>query len=201
MTPWSIPRCFEGQTVAVLASGPSMSQAVADQLHAAGVPCIAINNTHRLAPWAWALYAADPEWWNHHTNRDARAFAGLKVTCRPVQGLLILRTVGNTGYTDEADCVHTYSNSGAQALQIAVKTGAAKVLLCGFDMQGSTHWHGLHPEGLRNTTPEQYARWREVMAPLPGLLADKCDVVNVTPGSAFTGFRMSTLEEELCLVS
>lgn len=197
MLGWSIPRAHEGRTVAVLASGPSMSQRVADALHIAGVPCVAVNTTHRLAPWAWALYAADVEWWVHPSNVDAHRFEGLRVSCQQVKGVHLLRNAGTIGYSDDADCVHTYGNSGAQALQIAVKAGARRVLLAGFDM-GGCHWHGKHPAGLRETSQELYARWVERYATLAPLLALRgVDVVNVTPGSALQCFRASTLEAEL----
>ena len=45
MSFWSVPRLWPGATVAILASGPSMNQAVADRVRAAGLPAIAINDT------------------------------------------------------------------------------------------------------------------------------------------------------------
>lgn len=195
---WTIPSLWTGHTVAILASGPSMSQAVAEAVRVAGIPAIAVNTTHRLAPWAWMLYAADAEWWRHPGNADAAQFAGLKVSCSPVSGVLQLRNAGVVGYSDEPDCVHTLGNSGGQALQIAVKAGAARVLLCGFDMRDSGHWHGQHPAGLRDTEWQTYAEWVKRFEKVAPALAQRgVDVVNVTPGSALTCFRQSTLEAEL----
>lgn len=202
MKPWIIPRAHEGRTVAVLASGHSMSQRVADRLHIAGVPCIAVNTTFKLAPWAWALYAADVEWWGHPSNASAHQFEGLRISCQPVKGVHMLRNAGTVGYSDDRDCVHTLGNSGAQAMQIAIKSGAARVLLCGFNM-GGKHWHEEHPPGLRSTAPEVYQRWIERMEGVAPLIAQRgVDVVNCTPASALTCFRQSTLDEELgrCVV-
>lgn len=199
MLGWKIPRCFEGGVVAVLASGPSMSQAVADAVHIAGIPAIAINTTHRLAPWAWMLYAADTEWWQHPTNRDAQAFKGLRVTCsgQAIKGVHRIMHSGVEGFSTDQACVHTHGNSGAQAMQIAVKTGAARVLLLGMDMHGG-HWHGEHPPGLRSTVQELYSKWaRRTELAAPAILATGVDVVNCTPGSALKCFRMSTLDQEL----
>jgi len=200
MTPWKIPPAHAGRTVAVLASGPSMSQRVADRLHIAGVPCIVVNATYRLAPWAWMLYAADLEFWQHPDHAAARQFAGLRVSCQRIKGVEFLRVAGQLGYSNDLDCVHTYGNSGAQALQIAVKSGAHRVLLCGFDMtrRDGEHWHGKHPAGLRETTEEFFevcCRRMAVLAPL--LSARGVDVVNVSPGSALQCFRRSDLEQEL----
>lgn len=187
---WSIPRLWDGQTVAILASGPSMSQAVADQCR--GIPTIAINTTFRLAPWADMLYAADEDWWK--LNPGAREFAGLKVTCMDVRGVLVLRNAGRVGYSDDVDCVHSLGNSGAQAIQIAAKAGAKRILLCGFDMHGG-HWHGKHPQGLRNAEPEALANWCLMMEPLAKeMTARGIEVINCTPGSALTCFPMGSLD-------
>lgn len=197
MKPWIIPRAHEGRTVAVLASGSSMNQRTADALHIADVPCIAVNTTYKLAPWAWALYAADVEWWIHPGNATAHQFEGLRISCQSVKGVHMLRNAGVVGYSDAADCVHTFGNSGAQAIQIAVKSGARRVLLFGFDMHGE-HWHGKHPQGLRETAPELYERWISRMASLaPELERRGVEVVNCTPGSALACFVRSTMDSEI----
>ncbi|MBI3150079.1 MAG: hypothetical protein HYZ17_16365 [Betaproteobacteria bacterium] len=186
MTAWSIPREWEGETVAVLASGPSMSQDVADRVRAAGIPAIVVNNTFRLAPWADILYAADAKWWD--ATPDAMRFAGLKVSCEPVRGAMSLRNAGKLGYSDEPDCVHTFGNSGAQAIQIGAKAGGARILLFGFDMRGG-HWHGEHQKPLRNTTPASFERWAADMQTLAVALAQRgVAVINCTPGSALRCF-------------
>ena len=41
---WTVPRLWPGATVAVLASGPSMSAAVAEEVRRSGVPTIVVNN-------------------------------------------------------------------------------------------------------------------------------------------------------------
>lgn len=198
---WSVPRCFDGGTVAILASGPSMSQAVADQVHAAGVPAVAINLTHRLAPWAWMLYAADIEWWQHPTNADAWRFAGLKVTVNVGRhvppGLLTLENSGGNGFDPDPRALRTGNNSGYQAVHIATHAGARRILLCGMDM-GGCHWHGPHPADLKVTAPATYERWRQRFAELAPLLAARgVDVVNCTPGSRLDCFRRGNLETEL----
>jgi hypothetical protein len=194
---WAVPRCFEGGTVAVLASGETMSREVADAVRAAGVPAIAINATFRLAPWAWMLYGADQPWWDHKDYRDARHFAGLKVSCEPVAGVLQIHNTGTTGFDPDPGCVRTGGNSGYQGVHIAAHTGARRILLCGFDMHGC-HWHGAHPHGLKQTTLPAYEAWRSRFGDLAPLLAKRgVDVVNCTPGSQLACFRRSTLATEL----
>jgi len=192
---WTIPRLWPGRTVAVLASGPSMSQAAADQVRAAGIPAIVINSTMRLAPWADLLYAADEAWWQN--TPGSLEFAGLKVSCEPVQGTLRLMRAGTVGYTDDLMSVYTYGNSGAQAIQIAAKAGARRILLLGFDMAGG-HWHGQHQAPLRNTSQELYAVWRERLDTLAAALRDRdVEVLNCSPASALQCWPKVALEDAL----
>lgn len=203
---WAIPRVFEARTIAVCASGPSMSAAIAEQLRAADVPMIVTNSTFRLAPDAAVLYAADAAWWTHPDNADAFAFAGHKVTLsyeetRPLlqRGVLALRRDNSESYSDDPSCLATLGNSGAQAIQLAVKTGAARVLLLGFDFRPGAekcHWHGAHPAGLRATDPDLYASWAKRLARVAPALLERSCVINCTPGSAIDCFPMSTLEDE-----
>ncbi len=197
---WSVPRCFEGRTVAILASGPSMSQEIADRVRAAGLPAIAINNTHRLAPWAWMLYAADAQWWQHESNRDAHKFAGLKVSFSRVQGVLQMRKTGRLGFDADPSSLCTGSTSGYQAAHVAAHTGASRILLLGYDYAhtgGEKHWHGDHVAGLRNTDPHLWPAWVAEFDSLRVSLPDGVEVINCTPGSAITAFRRMELEDAL----
>jgi hypothetical protein len=170
-----------------------MSQAVADRVR--GLRCVVVNTTFRLAPWADVLYAADAAWWR--TTPEAFGFPGLKVTCEAVPGVRRLRNAGATGYDDGADCVNTYGNSGAQAIQVAAKAGAKRILLCGFDMRGS-HWHGDHPQPLRNTASDTYERWILRMQGLAEALDKRgVEVLNATPESALTCFPFVDLEDAI----
>lgn len=182
---------WEGQTVAVLASGPSMSQAVADQVHGYGLPAIAVNNTWQLAPWAQVLYAADAQWWQH--NPKALDFAGLKVSVKTGEPLPkavhALRQTGYEGFDPDPGCVRVGGNSGYQAVHVAANAGAKTILLLGFDMHG-THWHGEHRPPLRETGPATYDRWSRVFE----TLKTPAEIVNCTPGSRIECFRMDRLE-------
>jgi hypothetical protein len=195
MSYWSVPRLWPGRTVAILASGPSMSQAVADQVHAAGIPAIAINDTYRLAPWADMLYAADEAWWLRHPA--ALDFAGLKVSVGTIKGVHRLRNTGVTGFDPDPGCLRTGSNSGYQAVHIAAHAGASRILLCGFDMQGA-HFFGRHPNGLANTGPDLFLKFRRHFGELAMVLAGcGAEVLNCTPGSALTCFPTAPLEQAL----
>ena len=196
---WAIPTLWPGATVAILASGPSMSQAVANRIRERAVPCIAVNTTFVLAPWASMIYAADDSWWQYHKKKvDALASPEtLKVTVEPssFMDLLWLTNGGRLGLLDEGPThIATGANSGFQAVQVAIKAGAANIELHGFDMQskgGYHHWHGMHPTShLRNHGEDQYISWisnfNSIVEPVKKL---GVRIVNCTPGSALTCFE------------
>lgn len=188
-TPWRVPALWPGRTVAVMASGPSMSAAVAEAVRAADLPAIAVNDTHRLAPWAAVLYAADSSWWAHHAA-TALHFPGLKATANdsvPYRAVHCLRPTGVEGFDPDPACLRTGGNGGYQALHLAVHAGATRILLFGFDLddQAGRHWHGDHPAPLVNTAPGVFAIWRARFATLVAPLHSRgVQVVNCAPQSA-----------------
>lgn len=149
---WQVPRIWEGETCAVLASGPSMSRDVAEAVRGK-CRVIAVSNQaipllidgemrSALAPWADVLIASDRRWWIEH-EQEARAFHGLKVTVEPPGGcerlnwqdVMQLKNGGEVLYDDRPTHVGGGGNSGFHGAHLAAKFGCSKILLCGFDMQ------------------------------------------------------------------
>jgi hypothetical protein len=167
---------------AVLATGPSMSQSVADQVRGR-CKVVAVSDAYKLAPWADALVSSDAAWWK--ANPAAVEFNGPKWSAAPD-----FRQVAGVERFPSAD---NGSNSGLLACQVAVSMGAKTILLCGFDMRGS-HFFGPHQSPLKNTQParfevfhRQFARFRP----------RGVTVLNCTPGSALKHFQMADLEDAL----
>lgn len=170
------------QTFAVLCTGPSMSQAVADSVRHLRV--IAVNGAYALAPWAEALAANDCKWWA--ANPGAMKFAGRKLSVGNNWGLERINPEG---------MISTGSCSGVLALEIAKRAGAEKILLLGADFKGS-HFFGEYTGQLKNTTPErrkvhgkQFRAWRDANT--------RVTVLNCTPGSALDAFPKVPLEQVL----
>lgn len=172
-------------TAVVLATGPSLlpePQAVADRVR--HLPTVAVNDAFRLAPWATALVACDPNWWKH--NPDAMQFAGEKWTAGNVPH--VPRIYGSGIYTN--------TNSGLLGLDYCVRRLEAKrVLLLGIDMAG-THYFGKHKDGLANTEPSRFAFFMAQFS----VYAEKLkgvEVINCSPASALTVFPRMSLDEAL----
>jgi len=156
-----------------------MSQQIADSVR--GNIVIAINNTYQLAPWADALCAQDHAWWREHP--DAKDFQGRKFSCNKIVGVEQV----------QAEMVQRGSSSGVLALEVARRYGCQRdvrdIELHGFNNRGS-HYHGPHPEPLRNTTPERFRFFESQLAALGGEMKKAgFRIVNRTPNSALTCFE------------
>jgi len=206
MTYWKPDRIWSGEPCAILASGPSMNQKVADAVRQ--FRTIAVNNTFRLASWADMLYSADENWWNSPRNKDAADFKGYRVsvTARGAglpldENVLILKGTGVEGYDPELGHVRTGNNSGYQALHLAAQLGCSPILLCGFDMRSiknRQHWHDKHEYPMRDHGDGIYPEWIKSFNNLAPLLeAIGINVINVTPDSALKCFQKMTLEDAL----
>lgn len=188
----------------VAATGPSLTPAMA--VLCRGAPVVAVNDAYRLFPWAEVLYACDPDWWAvHHGCPD---FAGEKwsshepgsndkLALAARYGLRLVRGQDGEGFAFH-QAIHYGSNSGFQAINLALLMGAKRILLVGFDMHSrrGRHFFGDHPAPLSN--------WMQFESLVPTfrraarLLPPTIEIVNCTPGSALDCFSLRSLEEALC---
>ena len=131
-TPWIVPRMWEGETVAVLASGPSMDQALADSVKQHRRICA--RRSFRFAPDADMLISldgpADAEFW-----RESRDFGGLRIVGFDYDAepdVMVLNLPHERITLGEGHVVEI-RNNGLAAIRVAAMTGAASILLLGFD--------------------------------------------------------------------
>lgn len=174
-------------TWAVIATGESLKPdpeaAVARVRH---LPCVAVNDAFRIAPWARALVFCDSSWLLK--NPAARAFAGEKWCGNRTEG--VARLPARPG-------IFTNTNSGLLALHFAVvERRATRVLLLGVDMKGS-HYFGSHPRGLTNTDPDAFAKFIRQFEDYAQRLPAGVEVINCNPESALEVFPKATLDEVL----
>lgn len=211
-----LTREWEGRTVVLIASGPSLTKAqvnTAKECHYSGeVMALGVNDAYRIAPWIDWLYAADPQWWDVHI-RSVRETYIPNLSCQDQDTCQRwgLRWVpgpesskghrSEHGLSTDPAFIHFGSHSGFQALNIAFHLGAKRICLLGYDMrfEKRPHWFGDHPQTLQNAhEPGWYARWLPVYdEAAPQLDRAGVDVVNCTPGSAINCFRRATISEAL----
>lgn len=159
---------------AVLATGPSMSQAVADSVRGK-CKVIAVSDSWQLAPWADALVSSDANWWRHKRPE----FAGPKFT------------IGVWPDVEKLTDLPMGSNSGLLGIHVAVKLGATRVLLLGLDMHGS-HFFGPHTGPLKNTGDSRRDAMKSQFA---SYKPRGVEIINCTPGSALTCYPMGNLDD------
>ena len=183
---------WRGETVACIASGPSLRQEDCDAIQKSGICSIVVNTSYRKAPFADILYAMDPGWWR--MNHEAVLASGFR-------GQLW----GSSGTAKWAKSTQgklwpvNFSNSGSGAISMAVVTGAKRVLLTGYDCQltgGKKHWHDDHPFPLSNAQsvkswPYQFSLVAKYAA------AHSVKVINCTRSTALLCFPRGDLREEL----
>ena len=151
-------KIWEGDTVLCIASGPSIDT---DDIDYARGKCrvIVINDNYQLASWADLLYACDLKWWDWH--KGVPDFEGMKYTMDKVAAKKydLDYVKGEAGEGLNTSHIHTGSNSGFQAINLAYLFGAKRILLTGYDMHvnknGASHWFGNHPDLIISN----YQRW------------------------------------------
>lgn len=197
----AVERIWPDETIVVLASGPSLTQADVDACR--GRRVIAVKDAVRLAPWADVLYFAGVgvgSWWKTYTTL-IRSFAGLKFTLEPKAEALapMLRNTGMLGLETDPTGLRHGRNSGYQAVNLAVHVGARRIVLLGFDMRrdanNRSHFFGEH---AYHTVPSQYDMFTRcfdsMIAPLQVL---GVEVLNATRDTALTSFPRVSLAEAL----
>lgn len=187
---------LRGKTAIIIASGPS---AIHAPIHLArGYPCIAVNNSWRLAPWANALYGADGAWWRS-ANTDG--FAGLKITAdrhaaRDL-GLMHVEVDASSNDLTFDGPIGGGGMSGFQALTLAARWQAKRIVLVGFDLLGA-HWHGDHAPPLRNPSVTVMARCLKALTnAAPVLAAHGIEVINASDQSALRCWPVMSLADAL----
>lgn len=165
---------------ALIAPGPSARAEDVARAHAAGYRIGAVGNGFELAPMAEFIAATDAAWWRRYPKTKVSGAALYCMLDTPGVEMVTIPALGGP------------VNSGVLGLEIAKRSGAARILLLGFDMHG-THFFGKYTNGLRNTDElkrgqhlKQYAAWAK--------LNRAVEVINCTAGSALTCFPMADLD-------
>lgn len=170
------------KTWAVLATGPSMTAAIAARAQGA-MPVVAVSDAYELAPEARAVASTDSAWWAEHPvalHHPGRKFCAAP-SFQPVAGV-------------ERLPVTSHTNSGLLGVMVAIKLGAKRVLLLGFDMHGE-HYFGRHAAPLKNTTEMRFAQFKRQFAAYRPL---GVEIINCTPGSELSCYPRGKLESYLC---
>lgn len=177
---------WAGQTVVVIASGPSLTQADCDLVERSGLTTIAVNCAWEYARFCDAIYAGDLAWWAEYSpgiDITAEKYT-LSANAASVFGLIRHVSKRAQGY-----------NSGLLAIEMACHFGAEKVLMLGFDasVENGIHFHGRH-ESLANPDPRRCGLW---LGYFEALAKDHKNIINCSRQTALTCFPRQSLESAL----
>jgi len=199
--PGAVEKRWPGETFICIGSGPSLT--VDDVEFCRGkARIVAVNDAYVLAPFADCLYACDGSWWDHH--KGVPSFSGLKygltVKLGKWPGVIRLSHTGQEGFDESSSGIRSGGNSGFQAIQVAVKLGAARIVLLGYDMKrdakGRSHFFGEHPKVLRKamdyTTVQRY--FKSLVVPMRN---KGIEVVNCSRDTAIQAFPRMDLHAAL----
>jgi hypothetical protein len=223
-----VVREWQGETVVLIGGGPSLTQDQVGMVRvshkATEVRCIAVNDAYLWAPFADVCYFADMHWFKWQTDGVAKpllgltadqvrerfaSFAGQKCSIDnngvfvkdPAVHVLRQAKGGCYGLSLDPCRVVTGRNSGYQALNMAVLSGAKTVILIGYDAQvpknGPSHFFGEHPTTAPAAVVSEYRTSFRMGA--DAIKAAGVRVINASPGSAVDAFEKADLAEALRL--
>jgi hypothetical protein len=195
---WTVPQIWSGGDVWIIGGGPSVTKEfgipkdVVDKvisgdsspsvyspymsyLHDKHV--IGVNVAYLIGDWIDIVFFGDANFFLTHKHRLAQ-FPGLRVTCsshtstpKPLDWVKVLPRNGKKkrGLTDARNKVSWNYNSGAAAINLAVHTGAKRIILLGFDMtldnNRNQHWHDLY--GKKKVNANRNHKGTKKSKPLP----------------------------------
>jgi len=166
-----------------------------------GKRTIAINRAFQVVPWADVLYWTDAQFYRWY-RRDIDRFAGMKVTCRPLDApgsmITVLQGVRDNGIDMRETHISDGNNSGYGALNLAVKLGVSRIFLLGFDMhskEGATHWHSGYSRKHNHSIYKRVIGYFESAVPVLKELG--VEVWNACPESHLNSFKKCTLESAI----
>jgi hypothetical protein len=196
---------WRGGACIVAATGPSLTPEVAAQCQQSGLKIIAVNDAYTLIPHAEILYACDGPWWDVH--QGCPQFAGEKWSSHQKHGndklvhakrygLRLVAGKAGKGFSTDPEMIHYGSNSGFQAINLAILFGAVRIILVGFNMQavaGRAHFFGDHKGRLNKSV--NYTRFVGAFNDASTRMPKGVRIVNATPKSALKCFPIVSLEQ------
>lgn len=162
----------------------------------------------------------DDGWWTEYGAEARKEFHGERITTNSISarrwGIGYVKPDATDVISRDTRAIATGSNgtdagqnSGYCAIQLAIRNGARKIVLLGFDCQrtrGESHCHGDHPGKLGNgierlpdgTVVEKYPVWRKRLEQLAPLAAARgIEIVNASRETAVTCFPRMDLQDAL----
>lgn len=177
-----------GKTVAVLASGPSLSNKQIQLVERSGLITVAVNTTWEKSRFCHVIFAGDFGWWKHNAHKidiSAERWSGNENTKK-------------YGCRFHERRIKPVSNSGLLAVDWCLWRGASLIILLGFDAstKNGIHHHGPH-EKTANPNAGRCLRWIEQARQLKNFHKDR-KIINCSAETEIDAFPKKNLTDVLC---
>lgn len=194
---------WSGGVCALVASGSSAKRENVEHLRGK-CRVVVINNSFLLVPWADAIYAADGKWWA--TFKGVPHFDGMKIATDEVVAtryrLKLVKLVRQDDVNRHrismvSGVLGRGGNSAFQALNWMIQCGARRIIGIGLDFCGE-HWHGRHPDGMKNPREATLREWATILDGQAELLESLgVEFVNTSAISILTEYPKMDIETAL----
>lgn len=177
-----------GKTVVVLASGPSLTDEQIALVKRSGLITIAVNTTWEKARFCRVIWAGDFGWWKYNSDKiDISA-----------ERWCDNENAKKYGCRAHARAMKQVSNSGLLAVEWACASGAAIVIMVGFDasIEDGIHHHGPHDE-TPNPTEARCLKWIDQARRLRNFHSKK-KIINCSTKTKIDAFPKRNLTDVLC---
>lgn len=183
------------QSCIVAAPGPSL-------VPVEGHPIIAVQDAYKLVPWADVMYGCDPKWWanyagdfkgelwsTHHEETNNN-----KEDAQSKWGVRCVKGDHATRFSMDPSVIHYGSNSGFQAVNLAIHFGCTTIVLVGFNLKGCNMFRAGDGDGSK------YAAFIKNFQSAAEKLPPHIQIINATPDSALTCFPHMELADAQVLL-
>jgi hypothetical protein len=179
---------FSG-TVVVLGSGPSLT--IEDVESTKHLPTISVNTSWEKARHCQVIFAGDHRWWCDNAEKIDISAHRVTLSSNSERQYNAERFKSKVG-------ISAGYNSGAVAIEYAIRGGADRVILLGMDcsVKLGEHHHGKHPKSP-NPTEQKCRIWKGQFKAVRERYAG-ADVVNCSRYTELDMFPTMSLEEALC---
>jgi hypothetical protein len=196
--------------VFIIAGGPSLGGFDFSKLR--NKTCIAINKAIFVLPRAHILWWSDTRFYKMFQEEIDNHSALYKVTgLTKTQSLQYpddvykYRFTGHGGYDEREECLKDGNNSGYASLHLAMKLGARKIILLGYDFKKDgeqTHWHEGHTDERGKSIAVGPRTYEDKMLPYFISLQQKAievgtEIINASPNSKLELWPKKELEDVL----
>ena len=160
----TIPRSYEGETVVIVATGPSITDEQIVHLYDARmlnrIKVITVNNAYQIFPFTDIQVACNDNWWEYYLLHDP-SLRTIKADCwtrykniSEKYGINYIDSIVKDGLSGDQSVVHINHGSGPMAINFATLYGFKKIILLGHDMKYAKDYDGKNQKV--GSTPRHY---------------------------------------------